>query len=200
MQRDMAKVSESVYISLFEGLSLTEYITVRKAYWSCNHKSPCTLREKLLLVASTVVKEGYVSLPQAFSIVSPNVRYTAEKARKKLLQMPLVAVCVGDPCKGKSFTLLLEHYSRVNYSKMSLVINGLISTCATHNPQGLEKDCVKMLLGLVLSDRERGCIRYAIFKASGMSATQARHQYRFERMTEHLQLVEEKPSKDEQGI
>ena len=47
-----------------------------------------------------------------------------------------------------------------------------------------------MLLGLAESDRERECIKYAIFKASGMTATRARHQYRFEHMTEHSARVE----------
>ena len=54
----------------------------------------------------------------------------------------------------------------VDYSKMSMVINGMVSSCTTQNPHVLEKDCVKMLLSLAESDRERECIRYTIFKAS----------------------------------
>lgn len=119
-----------------------------------------------------------------------NVSMLLIKARRKRLQMPPVAVRVGDPCKGTSFTILLEHYHGINYLK-SLVINGLVSACATQNLKGLEKDCVKMLLGLAQSDPECGYIRYAIFKACGISATWARHQDGFERMTEHSQLVEE---------
>ena len=57
-------------------------------------------------------------------IVSPEVKYTAERARRKLLQMPLVSICVGDPSKDKAFTILLEHCHGVDYSKMSMVING----------------------------------------------------------------------------
>lgn len=47
-----------------------------------------------------------------------------------------------------------------------------------------------MLLGLAQSDCERECIRYAIFKASGMTATRARHQYGFDRMIERSSCVE----------
>ena len=48
-----------------------------------------------------------------------------------------------------------------------------------------------MLLGLAQSDRERECIQFAIFKASGMTATRARHHYGFDRMIERSSRVEE---------
>lgn len=48
-----------------------------------------------------------------------------------------------------------------------------------------------MLLSLAQSDRERECIRYAVFKTSGMSASKARCQYGFERMRERSTRVEE---------
>lgn len=115
----------------------------------------------------------------------------AEKARRHLLQMPLVSVRIGNPAKGNSFTILIEHCHGVDYSKISLVLDGFLSPCANQNPQGLEKGCVKMLLTLATSDREREVMRYAIFKASGMSATRARRQYGFECMVEHSARVQE---------
>ena len=48
-----------------------------------------------------------------------------------------------------------------------------------------------MLLSLATSDREQEVMRYAIFKASGMSDTKAWHLYGFELMTERLAQVEE---------
>ena len=145
----------------------------------------------MLRVAALVLSEGYLSLPYAFSIVSPNVKYTVDKARQKLLQMPLVAVRLGTPASGKSFTLLLESFQGVDYSKISLVLSGMVSSFKDQNPKGLEKGCVKLLLGLAQSDRERECIKYAIFKASGMTSTQARREYGFQRMTERATRVEQ---------
>lgn len=144
----------------------------------------------MLCVAQLVHTEGYCSWPNVFSIVSPGVKYMAEKASRHL-QMPLVSVRIGNPAKGNSFTILIEHCHWVDYSKIRLVLDGLLSPCANQNPQGLEKGCVKMLLSLATCDRERGVMRYAIFKASGMSATRARRQYGFERMMEHSARVQE---------
>ena len=170
------KVSDGVYVSVVE-VSLSDYMQARQAYCSGYHKAPCVKCSSMLHVATLVLTEGYVSLPHAFSIVSPEVKYTCEKARRKLLKMPLVSICVGNPASGKSFTILLESYCGVDYSRISLVINGMVSSLTSQNPHTLEKDCVKMLLGLAQSDRERECIKYAIFKASGMTATRSRRQY-----------------------
>ena len=145
----------------------------------------------MLRVAQIVHTAGYCSLPHAFQIVSPGVKYMVQKARRLLLHMPLVSIRIGNPAKGNSFTILIEHCRGVDYSKISLVLDGLLSSCTNQNPQGMEKRCVKMLLSLATSDREREVVRYAIFKASGMSATRARHQYGFERMTERSVQVEE---------
>ena len=116
----LQKVSDSVCVSLVE-LSLSDYIKARRAHCSHHHRSPCIKCERMLQVAQLVLSEGYCSLPHAFNIVSPEVKYTAERARRKLLQMPLVSICVGDLSKGKAFTILLEHCHGVDYSKMSMV-------------------------------------------------------------------------------
>ena len=177
----LQRVFESVHISLVEGLSLSEYVVARQYYCSRNHKTPCTTCERMLNVAQVVLSEGYCSLSKAFGVVSQEVTYSAEKARRKLLQMPLVSIRIGNPAKGKSSSIILEHFHGVNYSKMSMVIAGLVDAFVAKNPQGLEKKCVKMLLGMAQSDRERECLRYAIFKSSGMSSTRARHEFGLER-------------------
>ena len=55
------------------------------------------LKEVLKEVFKEVLKEGYCLLSEAFRIVAPDVKYIAEHARRLLLQMPLVAVRIGDP-------------------------------------------------------------------------------------------------------
>ena len=159
----------------------------RHSYCFSYHKSPCIKCEKFLLVAKSVLSEGYLSLRYAFSIISPNVKYSAEKAQRMLLQMPLVTLTVGVPSSGKSFTILLELFHGVDYLKYNLVINEMVSSLKEHNPRQMEKSCVKLLLGLAQSDRQRECMKYAVVKASGMTATQARNMYEFERMTEQVE-------------
>lgn len=48
-----------------------------------------------------------------------------------------------------------------------------------------------MLLGLAQSERERESMKYAIYKASGMTPSQARRQLGFEHMDERVKKVEE---------
>ena len=76
-------------------------------------------------------------MPHAFSIVFPEVKYTGERPRRKLLQMALVSICIGTPASGKSFTILLEYCHGIDYSKLSIVINGMVSSLASRNPQAL---------------------------------------------------------------
>ena len=102
-----------------------------------------------------------------------------------LLQKPVVAVRIGDAQSGISYSILLEKFQGVNYGKISLVLQGLASTHkSTQVP--LKKTCVKMLLALANSHRERECIRYAVYKASGMSQTDG-----FENTSERADKVEQ---------
>ena len=102
-----------------------------------------------------------------------------------LLQKPVVAVRIGDAQSGISYSILLEKFQGVNYGKISLVLQGLASTHkSTQVP--LKKTCVKMLMALANSHRERECIRYAVYKASGMSQTDG-----FENTSERADKVEQ---------
>ena len=130
-----------------------------------------------------MLEKGYCLLSTAFRTASPGTKYTPERAHRMLLQMPLVAVRIGNPSDGNAYTILMEKYEGVNYAKVILVMEGLTST--TH------KTCVKMLLTLANCDRERECLRYAIFKASGVSQTQARHRFGFESMSKRSAKVEQ---------
>ena len=95
----------------------------------------------MLQVANTVLNQGHCSLPGAFKIVSPDVAYNAGR---KLLHMPLVAVRVGQPESGQSMTLLLEFFSRVDYTKMSLVMNSMAKSTQGNSCSGIEKSWLSL--------------------------------------------------------
>ena len=65
----------------------------------------------------------------------------------------LVSIRVGNPIKGVSFTILLEHCIGVDYCKMSLVINRMVIS-SPKNAEKLGKSCAQMLLSMAQSDRE----------------------------------------------
>ena len=70
------------------------------------------------------------------------------------------------------------------------MLEGLAKT-AVKTPVGIDKNGVKVLLALARSDRERECLRYAVFKASGVSQTEARRMFGFETMSKRSAKVEQ---------
>ena len=56
--------------------------------------------------------------------------------------------------------------------------------------QGITKEELKQLLTITQSERERECIRYAIYKSSGATPTKARRLYGFQNMEARAAHVE----------
>ena len=97
-------------------------------YCSTHHQGKCLGCCRALTVAELSLTEGYMHLSHGFAIVAPNVKYASEKARRRLLQMPLLSICVGDATKGMSFTIIMEYCHGVDYSHISSVINKMAQT------------------------------------------------------------------------
>ena len=168
-----------------------EFVAALAAHCLSAHTMPCNACNGLVMVGRTILEKGYIVLSDAFKLASPGVKYSAENARKKFLQMPLVAIRIGNPMKGHSFSVLMEMCAGLDYSKLGIILNSLILTEAATKRGTLEKSVVKMLLNIAHSDRERMCLRYAIVKSSGMTSTAARRIYGFENMFNHIAEVEE---------
>ena len=171
--------SDNVYVSLVSGLTLTEYVIARGEYCKLNHSQPCVC-QRFLQVGQFIIDHGLCSLSTAFNITSPSVQYTSERARRKLLQMPLVAILIGDPKLGLSSYVLMEHIPSFDYTKLAVVMERIIKDHSKRQPHVLDRDYVKLLLGMAQSYRERECLRHAIVTASGLTPTAARNIYGFE--------------------
>ena len=137
-----------VHTSLISGLSLSEYITARAAHCSANHARPCSGCDGLIIVGKAALEVGYCIMAEAFKLASPGVKYTTENARRKFLQMPLISIRVGDPSRGQSFSLLMEKFAGMDYSKVGLILNGLSLKLSSTTGVTLEKSVVKMLLSI----------------------------------------------------
>lgn len=174
-------VCDGVHVSLVSGLTLSEHASALTAHCSSSHVPPCISCSRCLKVIEIVYEQGYCILSEAYKLVSEVVKYTAERARNKLLQMPLVAIRIGDPDTGYSFTVLVEKFSGTDYSKFRAILNGLVPVKPAEG-DSLKKSVVKMLLSVAQSDRERNCLRYAIYHASGMTPTEIRRKYGFQDM------------------
>ena len=181
------KVCDGVFVSQVSGLSLVDYVTRQSVLCNTMHTQPCTYCPPLLKVANIIVREGTCLLSRGFSITSPGIKYDTEKARRKSLVMPLVTIRMGDPNSGAASTLLIELIPGVNYQNIHNILNTMESPCSAKR---LDKTTVQDLLSLATSDRERECIRYTLYKASGITQTQARCVYGFENMNARAIEVE----------
>ena len=152
----------------------------------------------LITVGKVILEKGYCIMSEAFRQLSPGIIYSAEHARKKFLQKPLVAIRVGDPAKGKSFSILMEKVFGMDYSKIGLILNGCVLSQSAMKGGTLENSVVKMLPNISRSDRERKCLKYTILKSSGMTPMAVWQICGFEKMSICAEEVEETPAKVQQ--
>ena len=102
-------------MSSFTNVSLSKYVSLRKEFCANKHNTPCSKCASFLTIAHSILKDGYVVMSEAFRNTFPHIKYTAEAARRKLFQMPLVCIVVGDVKSGQSVSYLLEYTHGLDY-------------------------------------------------------------------------------------
>ena len=193
LKRPLSKfetLSSDAHCSIFEGLSLSHYVFVRSFVCNKNHKKPCDVCTRMIWVAKTISVEGFLKLKTAFEMVSPTVTYTALHARRKLLQMPLVSIGVGDRQKGSYCVFLVEKQGAIHYTIFQSLLNNWLSCQNKKALTSLSKETVSDLLKLAESNGERERLKYAIVKAAGISHSQAKNVYGFDNVSSRVNKVE----------
>jgi hypothetical protein len=116
----------------------------------------------LLHIAETVSTIGFLNLKQAFTMSFPTVTYTSFNAKCLILQMPLVCIRLDHKFE-KSECILIEYHDGVNYKNLLHLLQNVIPESSMVDTK-MDKSLLKALLGLCQSDRERECLRYAVYK------------------------------------
>ena len=94
-------IDDDTDISVFEGLSLEEYLEV-KHVCTTEHHQLCSGCSSLIEIGKEISSEGYMRLNQAFSVSNPGQPYKSTHAKRKLSQIPLAAIRIPDErCGGK---------------------------------------------------------------------------------------------------
>ena len=148
-------VNESICINKLSSLSLEEYCLANKEYCSLRHIDTMCDCSGMIAAAEKILKEGICSLSSVYRTAFPNLTYQPTQAKRKLLQMPIAAVRLGEPSSGRAEVQLL-HF-----------LTGCPRKQGGCTPS-MSKQELKHLLSLAQSDKERECIRYAVYKASGI--------------------------------
>lgn len=186
-----AAVGQDICISVFEGLSLEEYVDVRSSVCSTTHKQPCKNCCGLLQVANEVLQKGFLKLRSAFEMAYPDATYKSWHARRRMLQMPLASLGIGNRSRGSYSIFLVEKQDRVKYPIMQTLLNQWIK-CETAEPSlPLTKETMNSLLQIAESDAERKRLKYAVVRATGLSNTKAKEKYGFSDIGTTLSQVEQ---------
>lgn len=167
--RHACRIADGVFVSTLDNISLEQYVVELREYCSNAHNQPCTDCTRMIDVATIILERNFCRLREAFKLV----KYTADRAITKLLKMPLAVVRIGKAESGVSFHIVLERFLGTDYLKMAKLLNQMSEAgiAARSSSKGIDQPFLKMLLNLTQSSRERECLRVAIVKASGISAT-----------------------------
>lgn len=87
------KISEQIRESLFEGLTLSEYVLAKEAKCRLNHKD-CLSCNPMIKAGNLVLKSKVVPLSFVWNSSFDGVPYDCEKAQRRLLQMPLATITI----------------------------------------------------------------------------------------------------------
>ena len=84
--------------------------------------------------------------------------------------------------------LMTNHWARLDYGQLANFLSKNVKQLP--RKQGIAKEELKQLLTITQSDRERKCIRYAIYKTSGATPTKAHCIFGFQNMKTRAAHVE----------
>lgn len=141
-------------------------------------------------IASAILDEGYIRLSDAFRMAFPGVTYHSHNAKSRILRLPLAALRLGNPNSGNSEVYLIADSPGNDYRHILNLMTGLLSTVKAGPSSSISKEELKHLLKLAGSDRERECIRYTAWRASGLSQTAARKQLGLENVKNRADNVQ----------
>ncbi len=108
---------------VIRSLTLQDYILARKTICANSHPTQC---DSLLISANSILENGSGILSEIFRKAFPGTKYTAEVAKRRFLQMPLVTILVGDPSSGRSLTYLIESQHGTNYQTIQNLLSSRI--------------------------------------------------------------------------
>ena len=181
-------VSNNVFMSKFQGLTLAEYCTARRHYCSQNHNTTCKSCNSKIQAAQMIVEGVILPMSTVSKKVFPAVTYLSVNAKRRLLQMPAVAIRIQGAKKGDSELYLMEKINGLNYEQLSEILSENAQKVVKQH--GISKQELKQLLTITKTERERELIRYTVFKTSGVTPTKARRWLGFENMQSRALHVE----------
>ena len=160
--------------------SLEDFITIRPLFWHWKHASPSLCKECAILVdfGKNILGECVVELASSYQRYFPLVKYKAEQAVRKLLQIPVTIIQMTLNGPGSQRLYVLETWQGVDIRR---VIN-MAEKCLqgkTCFQSGISRKVLKDLCTLASSQSDRLLIKYACCKGQNLSKNKASNLYGF---------------------
>lgn len=164
-------LSSNIMVSSIKNINLKDCIIACRAVCTDKHEPDCMECDSLVEIAQSIINNGYIIMSEAFRKSFPGIKYSAEIARRKLFQLPLVSITVGDPSSGESCCYLLENRPGTDYNAIHQILS---AQKKTSKEPGITKEALRDIMLLAQSDREKELIRYTAFVSGRFSQKSAR--------------------------
>ena len=154
-------ISGNVMISQINNLTFSEYCAARTHYCNINHSTVCKAGCSSMIQAAQMVLNGcIVPVSVVFKKPFPVSTYLSSNAKRRLLQMPLVALRISKS-EHQSDLYLMEKIDGFNYEKLveSLRVQMI------DNGNRITRDELKQLIAITQTEREKELIRYAVYRS-----------------------------------
>ena len=142
--KDAYKVSDGLYKSLLNYVSLQEFTHFRSVYCKANYSKDCIECSKLVDCAKDISSYGVVELQKVFCKNFQHSKYISNKVIRRMMQMPVVVFTLELSGPGSQRLFITENNPSVDYSVFVKWFGKVIPTKSITN--GLSKDQLQGLL------------------------------------------------------
>ena len=174
-------------ISQINNLTLSEYFAARTHYCNINHSTVCKAGCSSMIQPAQMVLDGcIVPVCVVFEKAFPVSTYLSSNAKRRLLQMPLVALRISKS-EHQSELYLMEKIDGFNYEKLVEILRVQM----IDNGNRISRDELKQLIAITQTEREKELIRYAVYRSSNVTSSQARRLFGFENVHELSRKIQD---------
>ena len=165
------KISEDIRESLFQGLTLSEYVLAKEAKCRLNHKD-CLACEQMVKAGNLVLKSKAVPLPVLWNSCFNGIPYDSEKAQRRLLKMPLAALTVDN----RVYIVEKEYIQGSMYDSAKREI-ALIQSPKEQSTYTSRGDFDSLLNYAAQSESEKQILKHTLCSSHNLSKKAARKLY-----------------------
>jgi len=180
--RNRQQVSKDVRESVFEGLSLSEYVLAKEEKCRRKHEQ-CSACDSMVKAGRLVLKNKVVPLPYLWNTSFEGTKYDCQKAQRRLLQMPLAAITVNN----RVYIVEKDYLQGSQYESAKREIT--LSLSANEMSYTSRADFKSLLNYAAQSESEKEILTHTICSSYNLSKRKASKLYGISRFGKRLEKI-----------